>query len=121
MIKRRPVFFFMIVFLSASAVLTAVTAIRFEVTVLFAWLLGANLVAFALWGFDKLQARRSGWRVPETALHLMSLLGATPAALIGMKLFRHKTMKMHFKLTYAVLLLVQIAVVITLARSGETP
>ena len=121
MIKRRPTLFFMLVFVAASAILTAALALELDMTPLWSWIAAANLVALALWGWDKIQAKRSGWRVPELALHLMSVLGATPAAFVGMKLFRHKTMKMHFSLFYAVLLLVQIAVVITIARSGETP
>ncbi|MEE9392904.1 MAG: DUF1294 domain-containing protein [Planctomycetota bacterium] len=84
-----------------------------------AWLVSANLSAFLLWGWDKWQAKRRGWRVPELALHTMSALGATPAALIGMKLFRHKTMKPFFTVLYLIMFLFQFAIAFTLSGRGE--
>lgn len=57
----------------------------------------AALVAYAV---DKRAAERGAWRIPEKVLHLVSLLGGWPGAFLAQKLFRHKTRKVYFQLTY---------------------
>lgn len=56
-----------------------------------AWWTGFSLVAFLLYGFDKVQAKREGSRVPEFVLHLLALAGGVAGAWLGRCLFRHKT------------------------------
>lgn len=55
------------------------------------WLIAINLVTFAVYGADKRRARRGAWRVPEKTLFLLPLLGGSVGALLGMRVFRHKT------------------------------
>ena len=55
------------------------------------WLIAINLVTFAVYGIDKRRARRGAWRVPEKTLFLLPLLGGSIGALLGMRVFRHKT------------------------------
>jgi uncharacterized membrane protein YsdA (DUF1294 family) len=55
-----------------------------------------SLVAFALYGWDKLQAKRGARRVPELRLHALALLGGFAGAWLGRILFRHKTQKLGF-------------------------
>lgn len=59
-------------------------------------LLAMNILAFAMFGWDKRQARLDGWRVRESTLLLAALLGGTPGAFAGRALFRHKTRKQPF-------------------------
>ena len=113
MMKRKPRRFFLLIFAIPSALAAFALWSTLNWSVLACWLLSANVVAFALWSYDKIAAKRKGWRVPEAALHIMSLLGATPAAFIGMKFMRHKSMKLHFAILYSVLFLLQIAILIT--------
>ncbi len=68
-----------------------------------------SLVSFALWGWDKLQAKRGGRRVPEARLHALALLGGFAGAWLGMQLFRHKTQKRVFGVVLAVALLLHAA------------
>ena len=56
----------------------------------------AELTAFALFWFDKKQARDHGWRVRETTLLLVSLFGGF-GAWMGQHLLRHKTRKEPFR------------------------
>jgi len=72
-------------------------------------LLAINLVAFVLWTWDKRQAIRGGWRVPEACLHTMAVLGATPASFAAMLVLRHKVRKPVFWVLYVVFTLFQIA------------
>lgn len=73
------------------------------------WLLAVNLAAFGLMGWDKRQARKGGWRVPEKTLFLSALLGGSPGAILGMQLFRHKTKHWYFKFGMPAILIVQLA------------
>lgn len=62
------------------------------------WLL-FNLVVFALYGADKRRARKGLWRIPERKLLLGMWLGGGLGALLGMRLFRHKTRHRAFALS----------------------
>ena len=64
------------------------------------WYLGMSVIAFAAHGADKAQAAAHGRRVPEQALHLVSLLGGWPGALIAQHHFRHKTRKARFQVLF---------------------
>jgi uncharacterized membrane protein YsdA (DUF1294 family) len=57
---------------------------------------GLNAWTFACYGWDKLQAKRSGQRIPEAKLHALALLGGFAGAGIGRTVFRHKTQKPVF-------------------------
>ena len=57
-----------------------------------------NFVNFLLFGYDKFQAKREGWRIPEKVLLGLSLFGGGLGGLAGMLVFRHKTRKNVFLL-----------------------
>ena len=59
-----------------------------------------NLLTFALYARDKHAARTGQWRTPENTLHLLSLLGGWPAALVAQRVLRHKTSKASFQAMY---------------------
>ena len=59
-------------------------------------LLAANILAFLVYGFDKRQAVHGGWRISESALILLAILGGF-GAWIGCKGHRHKTRKQPFR------------------------
>ena len=57
-----------------------------------------NLIAFALYGFDKFRSQTSkARRVSEKTLLLFTAFAASPGALLGMVLFNHKTAKPKFR------------------------
>lgn len=56
-----------------------------------------SLLTFVCYGWDKSCAVRGARRVPESTLHLLSLLGGWPGALVGQQHFRHKTRKWSFQ------------------------
>ena len=73
------------------------------------WLIAINVVTFAVYGIDKRRARRGAWRVPEKTLFLLPLLGGSLGALLGMRVFHHKTKHWYFVWGIPVILLVQAA------------
>lgn len=78
------------------------------------WLFAINLVTFAVYGADKRRARRGAWRVPEKTLFLLPLLGGSVGALLGMRVFRHKTKHWYFVWGVPAILLAQMALAVWL-------
>lgn len=59
-----------------------------------------SLVTFFAYRSDKLRAQTGEWRVPETTLHVLSLLGGWPGALLAQQRYRHKIAKVSFQLIF---------------------
>jgi uncharacterized membrane protein YsdA (DUF1294 family) len=67
-------------------------------------------LAFALYGSDKFAAKNDRWRIPESALHLLDLLGGWPGALVAQMFFRHKSRKLLFQLKFWTIVFLNCAV-----------
>ena len=78
------------------------------------WLIAINLGTFAVYGADERRARRGAWRVPEKTLFLLPLLGGSVGALLGMRVFRHKTKHWYFVWGVPAILLAQLALAVWL-------
>ena len=61
---------------------------------------GMSLVAFVLYGLDKSAAMREAQRTPESTLQFCALLGGWPGALLAQQVFRHKSSKRSFQITF---------------------
>lgn len=81
-------------------------------TVLLVWLAVINLQTFIVYGADKRRARKGKWRVPEKTLFLLPLLGGSIGALLGMRVFHHKTKHWYFVWGIPAILLAQIALAV---------
>lgn len=107
-----PLYRYGLLTLGLSLVLAAILLyFGFPPDVLAAGLIAVNLVTLATYAYDKAIAN-SGWmRVPEKVLLMLALVGGTPAALIGMWLFRHKTSKGSFLAKLGLVVLIQVALI----------
>ena len=65
--------------------------------ILLLYLVAVNLLTFALYGIDKAKAERGLWRISEKVLFAFPLLGGSLGAMLGMRLFRHKTRHWYFR------------------------
>lgn len=77
------------------------------------YLLVMNLVTFLVFGLDKWKAKRKAKneavrRVPEKTLFLLSILGGSLGALLGMKAFHHKTLHKSFRYGIPTILMLQV-------------
>jgi uncharacterized membrane protein YsdA (DUF1294 family) len=106
--RSSPVAIFagLALFLVGVAVVAAISG---SISPLLGYLAGINVAAIALYGYDKRAAVKSRLRVPENVLHGVALLGGSPAALLSQKLFRHKTVKPSFRITFWLIVVVQVA------------
>lgn len=73
------------------------------------YLLIVNLAGFAAMGIDKNRARRKAWRIPESTLFLLAIIGGSIA---GMYTFHHKTLHPQFVWGMPAILILQIAAVL---------
>lgn len=67
-----------------------------------------NIIGLAVMGIDKSKARRHAWRIPESTLFLVSLIGGSIGTWAGMYMFRHKTKHWYFVVGMPLILILQI-------------
>jgi uncharacterized membrane protein YsdA (DUF1294 family) len=77
-----------------------------------------NLVVFCAYGLDKRKAKKGSWRTPEKTLLLMAFFMGGAGALLGMRVFRHKTKHAAFYIGVPVCLVLNIAVIAFLVSRG---
>ena len=72
-------------------------------------LIGINVLTFTVYGIDKFKAKHGSWRISEATLLLLAVIGGSIGALLGMKVWHHKTMHKKFKYGLPLILLAQMA------------
>ena len=77
--------------------------------ILIYYLIGINILTFLVYGIDKWKAKYGYWRISEATLLILAVIGGTIGALLGMKVWHHKTMHKKFKYGLPLILLAQIA------------
>ena len=67
-----------------------------------------NLIGFCVMGVDKRKAVRGAWRISESSLFGVALLGGALGCTLGMHFFRHKTRHWYFKYGMPAIFAVQV-------------
>ena len=80
-----------------------------SLTLIIGYLVILNFVGFVLMGIDKRRAIRNAFRIPEATLFSVAIAGGSIGSILGMLIFRHKTMHLQFKIGLPAVLVVQIA------------
>ncbi len=70
-----------------------------------------NIIAFVMYGIDKLKAKMGAWRIPEATLLGIAFVFGALGAYLGMKVFRHKTKHKQFYIGVPLMLILQIAII----------
>ena len=105
-IKRNDRYLYVVdagLFLLLVAASAAVGRLPPEILLLY---MGASLVTYFMYFWDKSAARTDAWRTQEITLHLLSLLGGWPGALIAQQTLRHKSRKASFRAVFWLTVLV---------------
>lgn len=76
------------------------------------YLLIMNAVGFSLMLADKYKAKKKLWRIRESTLLGIALLGGSAGCLLGMYTVRHKTRHRKFTLGIPLILSVQIGLLV---------
>jgi uncharacterized membrane protein YsdA (DUF1294 family) len=74
------------------------------------YLIIINAITFITYGIDKLKAKKNKWRIPESTLFLLAVIGGSIGALLGMNVWHHKTMHEKFKYGIPLILIIQIGI-----------
>ena len=61
-------------------------------------------------GIDKRKAVKHLWRIPESVLFIVALIGGSIGCILGMQLFRHKTRTWTFVYGMPAILIVQVVI-----------
>lgn len=104
-------------FIIAGAFLTlvALSAISGKIPMMVLWIyLGANLITYFVYAFDKVAAKDGAWRTSEGTLHWLSIVGGWPGALIAQQTLRHKSKKQSFRAAFWVTVVVNCLALVSL-------
>ena len=75
------------------------------------FLVSINILSFIVYGIDKWRAAHGRWRIPESTLLGLAVIGGSIGALLGMKVWHHKTKHKKFVLGLPAILIIQLIIV----------
>lgn len=87
----------------------------FDIIILYA--VAVNVVSFIVMGVDKRKAIKRAWRIPESTLFVLAIIGGSLGSVIGMHLFHHKTRHWYFLYGMPVILALQVILILMLVFS----
>ena len=70
-----------------------------------------NVVTFFMYGIDKWKAKKSKWRIRETALLGLAVLGGSIGAWLGMKVWHHKTLHKKFRYGVPAIIIIHLLII----------
>lgn len=76
------------------------------------YLISINIVTFLAMFIDKKRAEKGEWRIKESTLLGLAMLGGSIVGITGMYVFRHKTKKLRFSVGFPVILITEIILAI---------
>ncbi len=85
-------------------------------SLLAAYLIIINILSLLMFGYDKLKAKKNGWRIPESRFFILGLLGGAVGIYTGMRIFRHKTKHMLFIVGIPLLVVLNLVIIYYLIR-----
>lgn len=74
------------------------------------FLVSINILAFIVYGIDKWRAAHDRWRIPEATLLGIAVIGGSIGALLGMKVWHHKTKHKKFVFGLPAILIIQLII-----------
>ena len=87
----------------------------FDIIILY--VVAVNVISFLMMGLDKRKAVKRAFRIPESTLFVLAIIGGSIGAIAGMHLFRHKTRHWYFLYGMPVILALQIILILAVLFS----
>lgn len=83
-------------------------------TMLILYFIVMNLIGLSAMVIDKIRAMERRFRIPESVLLIIAVLGGSIGCIAGMIVFRHKKRKVKFRIGLPLILILQIGAVLAL-------
>jgi len=81
-----------------------------------------NIVTFALYATDKRRAANKQWRISEFTLIMAGFIMGGLGALLGMRILRHKTQHIQFKILVPLALVLNLVIIVLVLHfTGYAP
>ena len=77
-----------------------------------------NTITFIVYGIDKLKAKKRKWRIPESTLLLLAIIGGSVGAWCGVKVWHNKTLHKKFIYGIPLIVIIQISIIIYLSNTN---
>ena len=81
-----------------------------------AYLILINLIGFVTMGIDKRKARKKLWRISESTLFFIAIIGGSLGSILGMRVFHHKTRHWYFVYGMPLILVLQVVLTYFIAK-----
>ena len=78
------------------------------------YLIIINLIAFLAMFIDKKKAQKGKWRIKESTLLILALIGGSIGAISGMYIFHQKKKKPRFYIGFPIIIILQILVIVAI-------
>ena len=85
--------------------------------ILILYVVVVNVLSFLMMGIDKRKAVKRAFRIPESTLFVLAIIGGSIGSIIGMHLFRHKTRHWYFLYGMPVILALQVILILAVVFS----
>jgi uncharacterized membrane protein YsdA (DUF1294 family) len=76
---------------------------------------GTSVLCFVFYAIDKAAARAGRDRIPESMLLSLGLVGGWPGAIVAQQIFRHKTVKLTFRIRFWITVVGNVALFVWVA------
>ncbi|MBQ8986983.1 MAG: DUF1294 domain-containing protein [Lachnospiraceae bacterium] len=83
-------------------------------TMLILYFIVMNLIGLSAMVIDKIRAMERRFRIPESVLLIIAVLGGSIGCIAGMIVFRHKKRKVKFRIGLPLILILQIGAILAL-------
>lgn len=85
-------------------------AVYIKDNIIYIYFIIINIIGFLLMYLDKRKAINKKWRIKESTLICVAIIGGSLGSLAGMKAFRHKTKHTKFRYGIPLILILQILI-----------
>jgi len=91
------------------------------ITAILIYIAVISLITYLCFGIDKWKARNQRWRIKESTLIGLCIIGGSLGGLIGIYLFHHKTKKPLFSIGIPIIVIAQTAIIIRIIHMNSLP
>ena len=81
------------------------------------YVIAVNVISFVMMGVDKRRAVKRAFRIPESTLFVLAIIGGSIGSIAGMHLFHHKTRHWYFLYGMPVILALQVILILAVIFS----